>query len=110
MPQQQQYRTHTVAQGETVYKIAHKYGVTEDAIRKLNPEAENGIYPNTVLKIPRESSLCDNDGVYFKEHEEAPTETLYGIAKEYVVSEARIIKYNKHIYTEQISAEEISSI
>ncbi|HLS11702.1 MAG TPA: LysM peptidoglycan-binding domain-containing protein [Flavobacteriaceae bacterium] len=106
MPQQQQYRTHTVAQGETVYKIAHKYGVTEDAILKLNPEAENGIYPNTVLKIPRESSIFDNADVYFKEHEVAPKETLYGIAKEYGVSEALIKKYNKHLYTEQIRAGE----
>ena len=106
MPQQQQYRTHTVSQGETVYQIAHQYGVTEDAILKLNPEAENGIYPNTVIKIPRESSIFDNADVYFKEHKVVPKETLYGIAKEYDVSEALIKKYNKHLYTEQIRAGE----
>lgn len=102
MPQQQQYRTHTVAQGETVYQIAQNYGVTEKAILELNPEAKNGIYPNTVLKIPREASIFDNADVYFKEHKVAPKETLYGIAKEYGVSEVSIKKYNNHLYTEQL--------
>src|SRR5699024_1830981 len=106
MPQQQQYRTHTVAQGENVYQIAQQYGVTEDAILKLNPEAKNGIYPNTVLKIPVEASIFDNADVYFKEHKVAPKDTLYGIAKEYGVSEALIKKYNKHLHTEQIRSGE----
>lgn len=106
IPQQQQYKTHTVAQGETVYQIAQKYGVTEKAILNLNPEAENGIYPNTVLKIPREPSIFDNADIYFKEHKVAPSETLYGIAKEYDVTEATIKKYNKHLNTEQIRAGE----
>src|SRR5699024_10126866 len=48
----------------------------------------------------------DNADVYFKEHKVAPKETLYGIAKEYGVSEALIKKYNKHLHTEQIRSGE----
>lgn len=106
MPQQSQYRSHKVAQGETVYAIAKQYGVSEDAIIKLNPEVENGIYPNTILKIPREASIFDNADVYFKEHTVESGETLYRIAKEYEVSEDLIKKFNQHLYTEQIRAGE----
>jgi len=106
LPQQQQYRSHTVAQGETVYSIAQKYGVTEAAIIILNPETENGIYPNTVLKIPREASVFDNADVYFKEHKVEKGETLYRIAKEHNVTDEAIKKFNEHLYTEQIRAGE----
>src|SRR5690554_4422024 len=110
MPQQSQYRTHTVAQGETVYSIAQQYGVTQEAILELNPEAENGIYPNTVIRIPRETSIFDNADIHFREHKVLRGETLYGIAKEYQVSEDIIKKFNKHLYSESIRAGEIIRI
>ena len=46
--QQQQYRSHRVAKGETVFSIAQKYGTTESAIYRLNPDAKNGINTNTI--------------------------------------------------------------
>lgn len=102
MPQQSQYRSHKVAQGETVYSIAQQYGVTKEALIKLNPEIENGIYPNTVLKIPREASIFDTADVYFKEHTVERGETLYRIAKEYEITEDLIKKFNQHLYKEHI--------
>lgn len=110
MPQQQQYKSHTVAQGETVYSIAKQYGVTEEAIVKLNPEVVNGIYPNTILKIPRQTSIFDHADVYFKEHTVAAGETLYRISKDYEVSEELIKKFNQHLYEESIRAGEVIRI
>jgi len=40
LAQPQQYRTHTVEKGETVYSIAKKYNTTEAAIYQLNPDAK----------------------------------------------------------------------
>lgn len=110
LPQQQQYSSHTVVQGETVNSIARQYGVSPAAIIVLNPEVDNGIYPNTVLKIPREASIFDNADIYFKEHKVAPKETLYAISKQYEVSEDLIKKFNTHLYAQQIKAGEVIRI
>ena len=44
--------THTVGRGETIYGIAHKYGVSPEAIIALNPQAENGVRTHMVLRLP----------------------------------------------------------
>ena len=41
--QQEKTFTHTIEQGETVYAIATMYGVTPEAIYKLNPGSREGI-------------------------------------------------------------------
>lgn len=110
MPQQSQYRTHLVAQGETVYSIAQQYGVSQEIILDLNPEARNGIYPNTTLKVPRETSIFDNADIHFKEHKVEAGQTLYSIAKEFQVSEDVIKRFNKHLYSEPIRAGEVIRI
>jgi LysM repeat protein/ABC-type branched-subunit amino acid transport system substrate-binding protein len=46
---------HKVEAGQTLYSIAHKYNVTEEAIIKLNPEAKSGIRIGQELKIPGKS-------------------------------------------------------
>lgn len=46
---------HTVADGETVSKIAQKYKVTPFDIYKLNPDAQSGIKPGMILVIPKSS-------------------------------------------------------
>ena len=48
----QNVRTHTVQRGETLSQIAQKYGVTEDAIRKANPNLGNMFYTGIKLTIP----------------------------------------------------------
>jgi len=49
---------HHVKKGETLYRIARKYGVTVEEIKKLNKIKSNLIKPGMVLKIPsKEVSL-----------------------------------------------------
>ena len=50
--QQEQYKTHYVEQGETVYSIAKKYNISEETIYTLNPSVRNGINSNAILIIP----------------------------------------------------------
>lgn len=48
-----QYYMHHVKNGETLYSIARVYEVTEDEIRKLNPEIEElGLQAEMVIGIP----------------------------------------------------------
>lgn len=45
-------RTHTVAKNESLYGIAHSYGVSPDAILASNPAARDGLCTGMVLIIP----------------------------------------------------------
>ena len=93
--------THKVAKGETIAQIAQKYKVSPYDIYQLNPDAQAGISPNTVLLIPKagakvQSKTVTSSTVVSKKvtHEVAPKETLFGIQKKYNVTEAALFKAN----------------
>jgi len=50
---QEKIDKYVVAKGETVNQIAQKFKITPYDIYKLNPDAQNGLKPNTVLLIPK---------------------------------------------------------
>ena len=53
---------HTVKQGETLYGLAKKYGVTIDELIALNPGSEKGIKIDQVLTIPnKDTAIVDGD-------------------------------------------------
>jgi LysM repeat protein len=45
------YITHKVSKGETVYSISTKYKITEQQLTQLNPDVKNGLKENAILKI-----------------------------------------------------------
>ncbi|WP_347374866.1 LysM peptidoglycan-binding domain-containing protein [Aequorivita sp. Q41] len=97
---QQQYKSHAVQKGETVYSIAKEYNISEETIYNLNPDAKNGLKVNSVLIIPSTnliSSGTNNNN--FREHKVRRKETLYGIAQKYKVSIDAIKKLNKDLYS-----------
>lgn len=101
--EQEQYRSHKVTQGETVYSISKKYGISEAAIYRLNPDAKAGIGMNSILIIPSED--INNTGsvqLDFKKHRVKRKETLFSIAKKYGITVDDIKKYNKHLYSREL--------
>jgi len=86
---------YTVSSGETVNQIAVKFKVTPYDIYALNPDARNGVKPNTVLLIPTKGSTAKAETAAVKKtntgkattHEVQPKETLFGIEKKYGVSD-----------------------
>ena len=87
----QNNRKHTVKSGESIYLIAKKYDVTEDAIFDLNPKAKGTLQPNMVLQIP--NSKLNNDDF----HEVKSGETFSEIADKYAISQAELKKLNPNI-------------
>ncbi|UQD56389.1 LysM peptidoglycan-binding domain-containing protein [Flavobacterium sp. K5-23] len=94
--------THTVEKGETINQIAQKYSVTPYDIYQLNPDAQSGLKPNSVLLIPKKSTKeitnvqaekTSNE----RTHEVVAKETLYGIEKMYGVSDEDLKKANPNI-------------
>ncbi|MBZ4042983.1 LysM peptidoglycan-binding domain-containing protein [Flavobacterium hibisci] len=76
---------HKIQKGETAYFIAQKYKVSVDEIYKLNPESQNGIKDNQIIKIPVHSLQKINQDQQTV-HIVGEKETLYGLSKKYNVS------------------------
>ena len=96
---QEKNRTHKVEIGETITQIAQKYKVTPQEIYQLNPDAQSGLKPNSVLLIPKSSTkktavVAAKANLQAKTHLVLAKETLYGIEKKYGVSDEVLKKAN----------------
>lgn len=89
----QGFDKHKVEKGETIAQIAQKYNVTPYDIYKVNPDAQSGLQPNSILLIPKKGN---NNKAISKglTHKVAPKETLFGIEKKYGVSDEALKKAN----------------
>jgi LysM repeat protein len=88
--------THKVEKGETITQIAQKYNVTPYDIYKLNPDAQGGLKPNSVLLIPKKGNVPKAVSQP-KTHKVEPKETLFGIEKKYGVSDEALKKANPEL-------------
>lgn len=97
--------THKVERGESIIQIAQKYKVTPFDIYQLNPDAQSGLKPNSILLIPK-STDKQKVAVQVKStaktvtHVVAPKETLYGIEKKYNVSDEVLKQANPFLEKE----------
>jgi LysM repeat protein len=82
---------HKVTQGETLYAISKRYGVTVDQILEYNPTADAGLEINQLLKIPYVPRPKRSDGII---HKVAEKETLFSISKLYGVTVDEIKQWN----------------
>lgn len=86
---------HTIEQGETVYAIATMYGVSTEAIYKLNPGSKEGIKAGEVLLIPQKKvSASGNNTETYTFHTIEPKETLYAVSMKYKVPAQYILQAN----------------
>lgn len=92
----QNYDKHKVEKGETITQIALKYNVTPVDIYKLNPDAQSGLKPNSVLLIPKKVS-SQKTIAKAQTHKVWPKETLYSIEKKYNLSEEALKKANPEL-------------
>lgn len=97
---QQQYKTHTVQKGETVFSIAKEYGIGVEEIYRLNPKTKDGVQINSILIVPdKDNQVAINDDITFKKHRVKRKETLFSISEIYNVSIDNIKKFNKELYS-----------
>lgn len=89
---------HKVEKGETIAQIAQKYYVTPYDIYKLNPDAQAGLKPGSILLIPKKGATpkatTPKATTQVKMHKVEPKETLFGIEKKYGVSDEALKKAN----------------
>tara|TARA_R110002126_G_scaffold284572_1_gene434368 strand:- start:315 stop:2264 length:1950 start_codon:yes stop_codon:yes gene_type:complete len=98
---QNKVMTHKVQKGETIIQIAQKYQVTPYDIYQLNPDAQSGLKPNTVLLIAKQSATkkeiaaaVQKTNASTHSHTVSAKETMYGISKTYDITEEDLKKSN----------------
>jgi LysM repeat protein/ABC-type branched-subunit amino acid transport system substrate-binding protein len=81
---------HTVAKKETLFGIAHKYGVSESDLQARNPELANGLRPGMIVMIPvgkvtsvSAEQVAPPADDRSTPHLVQPGETIYSLSKRY---------------------------
>lgn len=99
----QNYLRHQVEQGDTVYKIINKYGITAEQLIELNPDVKMGLKSGATLLIPKTNEVLTTKAIErYEEHKVRRKETLYTLAKEYNVTVLDIKEANKKLYSESL--------
>ena len=80
---------HQVQKGETLYTIAKKYKLSIQDIKKWNDLISSVIQVGQLLKLSL-ATIEKNDGIHIVK----PKETLFGIAKQYGISNTNLITWN----------------
>jgi len=103
----QNFSTHQVKEGETIEEISERYFVSILDIYNLNPDAKEGLKPNTILiipiskaKKPKITEVKELQG--FTTYKVKRKDTLFGISQEYKISIDDIKKYNTFLYASNL--------
>ncbi len=90
------YVYHTVEQGQTLFFLSRTYDVEIDEIIRLNPETEDGLQINQIVKVPARTVYISRDGFpseddRFVYHKVERGETLYSLSRRYDIP-VRVIR------------------
>lgn len=107
--------THKVEKGETINQIAQKYRVTPFDIYQLNPDAQRGLRPDSVLLIPSKAgakiaTVPIKANAQTETHVVLAKETLYGIQKKYGVSDEDLKSANPFLENDGLQIGQILTI
>lgn len=92
---------YTVKQGETLYSISQRFGISIAELEALNPELVNGLKAGQTLKIKHQEPKVNKQytevqdtTVSYIYHRVRRSETMYRLSKKYNVPSDHILKYN----------------
>ncbi|MET3535558.1 LysM peptidoglycan-binding domain-containing protein [Chryseobacterium limigenitum] len=115
-------KSHTVVKGDNPYNIAKKYGITVDELLKLNPKFKDGklaigdvvtvksdktatpSVPKTTVTVVEKAKPNSKTGRIILQ----PKQTVYGITKQYRISETDLRKLNPELDSHMKIGDEIT--
>ncbi|WP_051686424.1 LysM peptidoglycan-binding domain-containing protein [Chryseobacterium hispalense] len=111
-------KSHTVVKGDTPYNIAKKYGLTVDELLKLNPSVKDGkLAIGEVLTVKNDKTASSSKAVVSTKPVGnvqlgkivlQPKQTIYGITKQYRISETDLRKLNPDLESHMKIGDEIT--
>jgi len=116
-------KSHTVVQGDNPYNIAKKYGMTVDELLKLNPKHKDGklaigdvltiksekaATPVVTKTAPVEKVTSNTSTSSMGKIVLQPKQTVYGITKQYRISETDLRKLNPDLDSHMKIGDEIT--
>lgn len=111
-------KSHTVVKGDTPYNIAKKYGLTVDELLKLNPSVKDGkLAIGEVLTVKNDKTVSSSKvnittkpaaGGKLGKIVLQPKQTIYGITKQYRISETDLRKLNPDLESHMKIGDEIT--
>jgi len=96
---------HVVKKGESLYKIAGAYNTSVENLRRLNPGISENLAEGQILKVP--VPVAKEPAVKARIHVVAKGETLYSIAKKYLLTLNELKQLNPDLQTEIVPGQEI---
>ncbi|MBK1894399.1 LysM peptidoglycan-binding domain-containing protein [Chryseobacterium paridis] len=114
-------QSHTVVKGDNPYNIAKKYGITVDELLKLNPKFKEGklaIGDVLTVKADKTKTTTVTKAAVIEKAKPAssqlgkivlqPKQTIYGITKQYRISETDLRKLNPELDSHMKIGDEIT--
>ncbi|MEN4759356.1 LysM peptidoglycan-binding domain-containing protein [Chryseobacterium sp. C39-AII1] len=114
-------KSHTVAKGDNPYNIAKRYGMTVDELLKMNPKFKDGkLAIGDVLSVKSDKTTTSAPKAAVVEKPKAtstsqvgkivlqPKQTIYGITKQYRISETDLRKMNPELDSHMKIGDEIT--
>ncbi|MEC5157644.1 amino acid ABC transporter substrate-binding protein [Chryseobacterium sp. MP_3.2] len=96
-------KTHTVSKGDNPYNISKKYNISLEELYQLNPKTKDGklaigdvlIVQNSVKNTPKNATVkAVSTAGEFGKITLQPKQTVYGITKQYQISETELRRLN----------------
>ena len=86
--EEQEIISYVVQPKETIWSLAHHYGLTIDELKTLNPQITSGLKAGETLTLPKKAPIekVSTDHEKGRVHIVQPKETIYGLTKRYDVS------------------------
>jgi LysM repeat protein len=89
------YYYYEVQSKETIYGLAHRFGLTKAQIIQYNPAVSDGLRSGQMLYFPKdEVDQLTSIGSSTRTHEVKKGETIYGISHQYGITESQLIAAN----------------
>ncbi|WP_294303711.1 LysM peptidoglycan-binding domain-containing protein [uncultured Chryseobacterium sp.] len=112
-------KSHTVVKGDTPYNIAKRYGLTVDELLKMNPEVKDGklaLGDVLTVKNDKTAAASPKTAISSKPGSNAktgtiilqPKQTIYGITKQYRISETDLRKLNPELDSHMKIGDEVT--
>ncbi len=99
-PVEEGFMQHTIAPGETLYRITRQYGVTAERLVELNPELSNSFRTGSSLRIP--VFKTGDEGIILVKYVAAASDTPALLAERFGSGVDELVRHNPFLKSREL--------